>query len=1035
MRNGVERIGALVCLLLLGGIPAAGQVSTGEIFGKAADSTGAVLPGVSVTLSGSSLIQPLVALTTETGAYRFPRIPIGTYTVSFEIAGFKKFVRSDVIIQAGFNAEINARLEISTVQETVTVTGASPVVDTQSTTLSASFTKDTLEKIPNARDPWVIIEQTPGMIMSGANVGGNLSGQQTSFSAMGSSTNQQWNINGAVISDIASGNSSPTYYDFDSFEEIQITTAGADASQQGAGVQVNFITRSGSNKFTGFARFYNTNDKCFGKFGSCQANNVTDAMRTLGAGGGNPIQNIRDTGAQLGGPIRKNKAWFWGAMSRQDVRTGVLGFYNLDQSGCPAVASTASNKDASGAFVNSIQGIRDCLFGDLTVLKNNNARLQYQESTKHQTSFSYTYGDKYRGSRGCDQFHPLITCSVQTGPTIFYTTDHRWIASNALTIIGQYTHITEDWFLGFQNDGLKDVQAINWVDTTYWDRGKSSGSYHTIRPQDDIRADGNYFASNKLGADHSVKFGFAVRRSPVESISTVGGGAVARYRGQYPFVAGQYIVTPSDPTGKRACTIAGVSYPVNNVNGCDEANILRDSDYTYTLYQRNVYIQDSIKKGRATINIGLRYDHQHDIATPGIVPANRILPAQLPAINFPGVDSGARYNNWSPRGGITYDLSGNGKTILKASASRYWGIGMNTASRLEPTGTTTTLRFPWKDLNGDKAVQANELQVFNATGGLNLLNSPTGYDPANPGAPISVSLVDKDLKNDTTDEVIAGIDREVMSNFGVGAMFIYRKYSGFNTDQRYKDFSSEYGGPIPFTAACGNATCGASSYSGFYYQRATNTHGDTIYTNNTSYNTYKGLELTARKRLSNHWMMSGSYVYNKQLSFNTLVPSLDYLDPTNRFPTDYVSGFENGSRNGPHVFKLSGMYQFPFDITASAFYNAHSNFPYNIYIQGPVRTGTQDNVNILLRPINTERLPAVKTLDLNFDKSIRFGGGRRITLNAAIFNIANSNTVLDYASGATVSTIRAFRQNTANANFYNTIVGPRVMRFGVRVNF
>jgi hypothetical protein len=471
------------------------------------------------------------------------------------------------------------------------------------------------------------------------------------------------------------------------------------------------------------------------------------------------------------------------------------------------------------------------------------------------------------------------------------------------------------------------------------------------------------------------------------------------------------------------------------VNGCDEANILRDSDYTYTLYQRNAYIQDSIKKGRATINIGLRFDHQHDIATPGIVPANRILPAQLPAINFPGVDSGARFNNWSPRGGITYDLSGNGKTILKASASRYWGIGMATASRLEPTGTTTTLRFPWKDLNSDKVVQANELQVFNATGGLNLLNSPTGYDPANPGAPISVSLVDKDLKNDTTDEVIAGIDREVMNNFGVGAMFIYRKYSGFNTDQRYKDFSSEYAGPIPFTAACGNATCGASSYSGFYYQRATNTHGDTIWTNNTSYNTYKGLELTARKRLSNHWMMSGSYVYNKQLSFTTLAPSLDYLDPTNRFPTDYVSGYENGTRNGPHVFKLSGMYQLPWDITASAFFNAHSSFPLNKYILGPVRTGTQDQANILVQPLNVERFDPVRTLDLNFDKSIRFGGARRITLNAAIFNISNSNTVLDLAGAATVSTVRSFRQNISTANNINTIVGPRVMRFGVRVNF
>ena len=200
------RMGMLVCVFLLAGaLPALAQVSTGEIFGKVTDGTGAVLPGVTVTLTGPSLITPSVAVSAESGAYRFPRVPIGTYSLAFDIAGFKKYVRADIIIQAGFNAELNAKLDISTVQETVTVTGSSPVVDTQSTTISSSFTKEQLEKIPNARDPWVIVEQTPGMIMSGVNVGGNLSGQQTGFSAMGSSTNQQWNINGAVISDIRVG--------------------------------------------------------------------------------------------------------------------------------------------------------------------------------------------------------------------------------------------------------------------------------------------------------------------------------------------------------------------------------------------------------------------------------------------------------------------------------------------------------------------------------------------------------------------------------------------------------------------------------------------------------------------------------------------------------------------------------------------------------------------------------------------------------------------------------------------------------------
>src|SRR5262249_7817437 len=134
MRGAPRRAGFVVCLVLLAGASAASaQVSMGEVFGKVTDSSGAVLPGVTVTLSGPALIQAQSTVTVESGAYRFPRIPIGTYSVTFEITGFKKNVREGIIIQAGFNAEIDARLEISTVQETVTVTGESPVVDTRST--------------------------------------------------------------------------------------------------------------------------------------------------------------------------------------------------------------------------------------------------------------------------------------------------------------------------------------------------------------------------------------------------------------------------------------------------------------------------------------------------------------------------------------------------------------------------------------------------------------------------------------------------------------------------------------------------------------------------------------------------------------------------------------------------------------------------------------------------------------------------------------------------------------------------------------
>ena len=181
-------------------------------------------------------------------------------------------------------------------------------------------------------------------------------------------------------------------------------------------------------------------------------------------------------------------------------------------------------------------------------------------------------------------------------------------------------------------------------------------------------------------------------------------------------------------------------------------------------------------------------------------------------------------------------------------------------------------------------------------------------------------------------------------------------------------------------------------------------------------------------------MMNGSYAYNNE-KFYGLTPSVDYLDPTNRQPTNFIDGYEDGTRNGPHVFKVSGMYQLPYDITASANYLAHSNFPFNPSITGPTRANGLGAAVMAILPANSVRYPTVGTLDLNFDKAIRLGGARRITLNAALFNIMNSNTTLALASQSTPFGITYARQNTSTANNLLTIVGPRVIRFGIRVNF
>ena len=231
----------------------------GSIFGKVTDASGGVMPGVTVTVTGTGLQLPRVAVTTETGAYQFPNIPIGTYAVTFELQGFKKATRPDILIVAGFNAPIDQALEVGTMTEEVTVSAASPVVDTKRTTIGGTFDVQTLEKIPTARDPWMVIYMAPGVQLSGTNVGGSGSGGQPTISSRGTTANVQWNLEGGATTDLRS-NTSASYYNFDSLEQIQVINGGGDVSVQSSGVSINLITKSGSNVFKGSAVGTLTND-------------------------------------------------------------------------------------------------------------------------------------------------------------------------------------------------------------------------------------------------------------------------------------------------------------------------------------------------------------------------------------------------------------------------------------------------------------------------------------------------------------------------------------------------------------------------------------------------------------------------------------------------------------------------------------------------------------------------------------------------------------------------------------------------------
>jgi hypothetical protein len=1010
---------ALVALFATSALASA-QSQTGEIFGKVTDGSGGVLPGVTVTVTGPVLLQPLTAVTGETGTFQFPRIEIGTYAVKFELAGFKTVVNQGIQVTVGFSAAVNAQMPISTVQETITVTGESPIVDTKNTGTKQTFTNELLQSIPSARDPWVILQQTAGIAMDRENVGGNMSGQQSNYvSRGGSPTNNKWSLDGVDITDMAATGASPSYYDFDAFEEMTITTGGVDVTQQTGGVGINLVTKSGSDKFKGSSRFYVTDD-------SLESQNVTDALRQQGATSGNPIQNIKDYGFELGGPIKKGKAWVWGSFGKQTVDVGVVGFFQPT----PACQAFKVNAVALAASIDTVNG---CLNTDRTLLATTNVKAEVQLFKGNKITLFNNFAKKERNARGASDLNPIETTTPQgavdasygkhwwnTGPNPTYKFGDQWVVSDRLLLDVTYAHVGNNFTLGFHSPELADVQPTFIIPTTL--NGRSAASSVFIRPVNSLTVNTNYFMPAVMGSDHAFKFGGTWHDANSTSINHTGGYATVRF--------------PSD-----AALLPGNSTCATAAGGC-QVDLTRDGYSAYDLTNFSAYAQDTVTHGRATLQLGLRYDYNHDTALAASIVANPLSPTWLPAINFNGADPGAKFNNFSPRLGLTYDLQGNGKTLARANYAMYYGqVGTGAvASTINPVGSTT-LRYPWTDLNGDKVAQANEVQAS-----ANPLSASTNWSAANPANTVSANSVDPNLKNDRTDEFILGLDREVGAGFAVGASYIWRKYSDFQFNDRPGLTTADYAA-VNFTPtgcpSADNRVSAGDCAPVTYYQPGFQLPTIINLTNAGGFNrTYNGVELTGRKRLANHWLMNTSFAYNSTIvNFSDFTGSILATsstsatlieDPTNRlnrdgqqydYPTS-GSGIGNVWVNSKWLFKVSGMYQAPLGINVSAFYNARQGYPFERFVQGPSRANGAGIPLVVLDPIGESRLPNYQNIDFHVERPVRLGAVRFVPA-LDVFNVGNYNTI---------QSIRG-TQNATNANQVQALLAPRVMRVGIKVNW
>ena len=477
-------LGVLVALVVA--LPVQAQVSTGRIEIVAVDPSGAVLAGVRCELSGP---QARLVTTEPDGVARFLNLPPGIYAVKASLQGFADYVNPNALVVAGGTVALKATLALAGVDHRVDVTAESPIIDGRKASASTTVSLEELQNIPSARDPWVVMQTVPGIIVDRVNVGGSESGQQSSYLAKGAAGyDATWNMDGIPITDMAATGATPTYYDFDTFQELNVTTGGADMTSATGGVALNLILKSGTNTPHGSARAYFENE-------SMQGNNMSPELATaLGSpnGRGNRMSRLWDAGVELGLPIVKDHLWAWGSLGKTDIR--IL-----------TIRQTPDN----------------------TTLENAALKVQAQASPRVRAGFTYFRGNKVKRGRDAGATRPPETTYNQNGPSTLYKGDVNFVVGNNMFLTGRGSYFPSGFTLDPQGGMDKDV----WQDDSgVWH--VSFDRYTTDRPQQAAMAEGSWFRGK-----HEVKFGVSWRRVTMKTTSrwsSSKGNGIVSYHVGYP---------------------------------------------------------------------------------------------------------------------------------------------------------------------------------------------------------------------------------------------------------------------------------------------------------------------------------------------------------------------------------------------------------------------------------------------------------------------------------------------------------------------
>lgn len=954
---------------------------TGALLVHVVDPDGASLAGVTVTVTGPQ--RGRAATTMLDGVARYSGLIPGIYSVEVTLSGFGTTRQEDIRVEAGRSIQIDVLLRIAPVEEVLVIEGASPVIDPRAAHVGAIVDADLINLTPSGFGLFAsVLDKVPGLVMSGVDVGGANGTQQQVFTAHGSLLGQnQFNVNGSPVNDISTG-AIGMFYGIPAFAEVEVSTAAHDIEHQTPGVVVNMVSKSGTNRWQGSARFYYSNDSLAG-------DNVSDDLAEQGVRSGNPNTLLSDLDLQVGGPIVRDRLWAFVDHSRFNEARLIVGLPEQDQ--------------------------------DERSLRNFTANVDWQVAPEHRISARYFYARKFRLNLGAGPEWPVESSRLQS-PSSSHVVQMNWISTWSADTFADVRAAYRDDVFGFigrrPDSPAPHPNYPTGIPSTYdFFTGEFSGMPWESRFWNRTYSANAAVSHVVTGASvsHDLKIGGSWMHGQRDEIDVDSLGLFQWYAGGSPFSA----------------QIANT--PAADLEDLGPGNGAAEHTSAFSLYA-----QDSLRIGtRWNVSAGLRYDYSKLWIPAQTRPASW-WSGLVPADEFGEAFTERRFESqdlisWSdltPRIAVTYDLSGRGQTVVKASYSEY-SLQQNTnvAETINPLQYGAN-EYLWNDTNGDGVFQWDErgdlIWAFHP--GIN-----TATDP--------------DLRSSRTREITAGLEHQLGNELVLGVTAIYRTVANpiddINTGIPYGPIAERLGVPSSYTPVetidpGPDGILGTADDGGplTVWNQDRSTFGNNFYmvTNpaawgfDTDYS-YRGLELVARKRFSRRWQMLGSWTIGRidsNLAGGAGINARGVFDN----PNADIGRAGRSAEDRTHVVKLNGSYLFadPIGVNLAVSLRHESGLPVRRFFRLPRGLVNQGRPSIVAGGYGVDdnpaslggRLDSITLLDLRLEKQFAISGAGRLTLMLDAFNILNDNSVRSAVQGAGP----VYGQPRA-------IVPPRMLRLGL----